>query len=62
MLEALTGLGCILVLAFLRLPMSLAMAVIGFTGYAYMRGLLQSRVVGPSTKAMPWLSGALRVL
>ena len=29
---------------------------------ANLRGLLQSRVVGPSTKAMPWLSGALRVL
>ena len=27
-----------------------------------LRGLLQKRVVEPSTKAMPWLKGALRVL
>src|SRR6478672_6169254 len=38
MVEALIGLGCMLVLAFLRLPIALAMAVVGFTGYAYMRG------------------------
>ena len=29
---------------------------------ANLRGLLQSRVVDPSLKAMPWLQGALRVL
>src|SRR3982750_749163 len=38
MVEALIGLGCMLVLAFLRLPIALSMAVVGFTGYAYMRG------------------------
>src|SRR4051812_46465079 len=38
MIEALIGLGCMLVLAFLRLPIALSMAVVGFTGYAYMRG------------------------
>src|SRR3954468_5224774 len=38
MIEALIGLGCMLVLAFLRLPIALAMAVVGVTGYAYMRG------------------------
>jgi C4-dicarboxylate transporter, DctM subunit len=38
MVESLIGLGCMLVLAFLRLPIALSMAVVGFTGYAYMRG------------------------
>src|SRR3954467_7958566 len=38
MIEALIGLGCMLVLAFLGLPIALSMAVVGFTGYAYMRG------------------------
>ncbi|HUQ75895.1 MAG TPA: TRAP transporter large permease [Burkholderiales bacterium] len=38
MAEALIGLCCMLVLAFLRLPIALAMAVVGFTGYASMRG------------------------
>src|SRR3954463_11477969 len=38
MVEALIGLGCMLVLAFLRLPIALSMADVGFTGYAYMRG------------------------
>src|SRR5689334_22091380 len=37
MTEALIGLGCMLVLAFLRLPIALSMAVVGFVGYAYMR-------------------------
>src|ERR1044071_5216459 len=38
MIEALVGLCAMLVLAFLRLPIALAMAVVGVTGYAYMRG------------------------
>jgi len=38
MTESLIGLGCMLVLAFLRLPIALSMAVVGFIGYAYMRG------------------------
>ena len=37
MTEALIGLGCMLVLAFLRLPIALAMGVVGIVGYAYMR-------------------------
>src|SRR5258706_1099861 len=37
MTESLIGLGLMLVLAFLRLPMALAMGVIGIVGYAYMR-------------------------
>ena len=38
MTEALIGLGCMMVLAFLRLPIALSMALVGFVGYAYMRG------------------------
>jgi TRAP-type C4-dicarboxylate transport system permease large subunit len=37
MTESLIGLGLMLVLAFLRLPMALAMGVVGIVGYAYMR-------------------------
>jgi TRAP-type C4-dicarboxylate transport system permease large subunit len=37
MTESLIGLGLMLVLAFLRLPMAFAMAVVGIVGYAYMR-------------------------
>ncbi|HUQ73659.1 MAG TPA: TRAP transporter large permease subunit, partial [Burkholderiales bacterium] len=37
MTESLIGLGCMLVLAFLRLPIALAMGVVGIVGYAYMR-------------------------
>src|SRR5688572_14101939 len=37
MTEALVGLFCMLVLAFLRLPIALAMGVVGIVGYAYMR-------------------------
>jgi len=37
MTEALIGLGCMLVLAFLRMPIALAMGVVGIVGYAYMR-------------------------
>src|SRR5258706_5294670 len=37
MTESLIGLGLMLVLAFLRLPMAFAMAVGGIVGYAYMR-------------------------
>jgi C4-dicarboxylate transporter DctM subunit len=37
MTEALVGLLCMLVLAFLRLPIALAMGVVGIVGYAYMR-------------------------
>jgi C4-dicarboxylate transporter, DctM subunit len=35
--ESLIGLACMLVLAFLRLPIAFAMAVVGIVGYAYMR-------------------------
>jgi len=35
--ESLIGLLCMLVLAFLRLPIALAMGVVGIVGYAYMR-------------------------
>jgi C4-dicarboxylate transporter DctM subunit len=37
MTEALTGLAAILLLAFLRIPIALAMGIIGIVGYAYMR-------------------------
>jgi C4-dicarboxylate transporter, DctM subunit len=37
MTESLIGLVCMLVLAFLRLPIALAMGVVGIVGYAYMR-------------------------
>jgi C4-dicarboxylate transporter, DctM subunit len=37
MTEALVGLLCMLVLAFLRLPIALAMGLVGVVGYAYMR-------------------------
>jgi C4-dicarboxylate transporter DctM subunit len=37
MTEALVGLLCMLVLAFLRMPIALAMGVVGIVGYAYMR-------------------------
>src|SRR5213592_4520606 len=35
--ESLIGLGIMLVLAFLRLPIALAMGIVGIVGYAYMR-------------------------
>jgi len=37
MSEALVGLGAIMVLAFLRIPIALAMGIVGVLGYAYMR-------------------------
>ena len=37
MIEATIGLLCMMVLAFLRLPIALSMAVVGVVGYAYMR-------------------------
>jgi len=37
MTESLVGLGLMLVLAFLRLPIALSMGVVGIAGYAYMR-------------------------
>src|SRR4051812_13376460 len=37
MIESLVGLGLMLVLAFLRLPIAFAMGAIGLLGYAYMR-------------------------
>src|SRR5258708_22661558 len=37
MVESLVGLLLMMVLAFLRLPMALAMGVVGIVGYAYMR-------------------------
>ena len=37
MTEALVGLAAILVLAFVRIPIALAMGIIGVIGYAYMR-------------------------
>jgi C4-dicarboxylate transporter DctM subunit len=37
MTETLVGLVCMLVLAFLRLPIALAMGLVGIVGYAYMR-------------------------
>jgi C4-dicarboxylate transporter, DctM subunit len=37
MIEAVIGLACMMVLAFLRLPIALAMGVVGIVGYAYMR-------------------------
>ena len=37
MTESLIGLGIMLVLAFLRLPIALSMGVVGIVGYAYMR-------------------------
>jgi TRAP-type C4-dicarboxylate transport system permease large subunit len=37
MTESLIGLGLMLVLAFLRLPIALSMGVVGIVGYAYMR-------------------------
>ncbi|HEX6691004.1 MAG TPA: TRAP transporter large permease [Burkholderiales bacterium] len=38
MTESLIGLACMLLLAFLRLPIALSMGVVGVVGYAYMRG------------------------
>ncbi len=43
MTESLIGLGLMLVLAFLRLPMAFAMAVVGIVGYAYMRDWRSTR-------------------
>ena len=37
MTEALVGLLAMMVLAFLRIPMALAMGIVGIVGYAYMR-------------------------
>src|ERR1041385_6487009 len=37
MTESLIGLGIMLVLAFLRLPIALSMGLVGIVGYAYMR-------------------------
>ncbi len=37
MIEALVGLAAMMVLAFLRIPMALAMGIVGIVGYAYMR-------------------------
>ena len=37
MIEGLIGLGLMLVLAFLRIPISYAMGIVGIVGYAYMR-------------------------
>src|SRR6187549_1692072 len=37
MTESLVGLGLMMVLAFLRLPIALSMGVVGIVGYAYMR-------------------------
>jgi len=37
MVESLVGLGLMMVLAFLRLPIALSMGVVGIVGYAYMR-------------------------
>ncbi|HET7672034.1 MAG TPA: TRAP transporter large permease [Burkholderiales bacterium] len=37
MIESLVGLACMLLLAFLRLPIALSMFVVGVLGYAYMR-------------------------
>src|SRR4249920_3189186 len=37
MTEALVGLGLMMVLAFLRIPIALAMGIVGIVGYAYMR-------------------------
>jgi C4-dicarboxylate transporter, DctM subunit len=37
MTESLIGLACMLVLAFLRLPIALSMGLVGIVGYAYMR-------------------------
>ena len=37
MTEALVGLACMLVLAFLRMPIAFAMGLVGAVGYAYMR-------------------------
>jgi C4-dicarboxylate transporter DctM subunit len=37
MTEALIGLGAMMVLAFMRLPIALSMGVVGIVGYAYMR-------------------------
>jgi len=37
MTESLVGLACMLVLAFLRLPIALSMGLVGIVGYAYMR-------------------------
>src|SRR3989440_6221543 len=37
MSEALIGLAAMMLLAFLRIPIALAMAVVGVIGYAYMR-------------------------
>jgi len=37
MTEALIGLGMIMVLAFVRIPIALAMGIVGIVGYAYMR-------------------------
>ena len=37
MTEALVGLVAIMVLAFVRIPIALAMGIVGIVGYAYMR-------------------------
>ena len=37
MIEGLVGLGAMLVLAFLRIPIAFSMAIVGVVGYAYMR-------------------------
>src|SRR5512147_3255132 len=37
MTEALVGLGVMLVLAFVRIPIALSMGIVGIVGYAYMR-------------------------
>ncbi len=37
MIEGLVGLGAMLVLSFLRIPIALSMAIVGVVGYAYMR-------------------------
>ena len=42
MTEALTGLGVMMLLAFLRVPIAIAMGLVGFLGLWWMRG------VGPS--------------
>ncbi len=38
MIESVIGLGAVLILVFLRMPIAIAMGVVGFVGYAEMRG------------------------
>src|SRR6266853_1881104 len=45
MTEALVGLGLMMVLALLRIPIAIAMGVIGFLGVAYLRGGLAMATV-----------------